>query len=191
MNHLLIKSLVALIISTGIASAANRQVLLRPFINHANITDQEVQRIHEVFQRRIATYKNWIMVDSAQLADQPAGACDQDCLIVLAQKTGAELVFAGEIDPTEDPGVVKVSVTLLDPTTWREIQKESENIGPDIESGLGKISSLAKLFDPAQVQIGADSKSQEDAPDAVSKTANWILGGTALAVLALVIYSLL
>ena len=189
MKHSLANVLVAMIILVSLASAQSKSLLLQPFENHQAVTDQEAARINETFALRLQTIKTWAIVDSAKTREAiPQGQpCDQDCLVSSAQKLSADLVIMGSIESTSKPGVVDVTVTLIDPATWREVQKESITIGPEIEKGLGQVSGMAKLFDASsQTAIVPESK-----PDEVSNAAGWVLGGAALMVLGFVIYSIL
>lgn len=166
-----------------------KSLLFYKMENHASLTDAEAGRINEVFQNRIRSIKGWSLVDSTVIRTQGiTGPCDQECKIALAQKLGSNMLLTGTIEPTEDAGVVEVRVSLLDPNSWKEVQREVLSIGPDIEKDLGKVSALAKLFDPASASTTQEAQSPEDK---TSTAANWVLGGGALAVLAIVLYSLL
>ena len=177
-------------VSTASAAQATA-LLLRPLENHVAVTEQEAARINEIFLNRVRSTMGWSIVDSAKVAGAlaPGQACDQDCLASMAQKLGATVVLSGAIEPTKDAGKVKIEATLYDASNWREVQKESEVIGPDIEKDLGKVSSLAKMFDPSSLTSEATPNAQPEGSK-VSTTANWILGGTALLVLLLVVFTL-
>ncbi|HSQ40845.1 MAG TPA: hypothetical protein VLM37_01040 [Fibrobacteraceae bacterium] len=187
-RHLLF---VSLILVTSLF-ASNKVLLFQPLENPQVVTAQEAARINEIFLQRLQGMQGWILVDSAKLAEiLPTGkSCDQDCLTAAAQQLGADLVLTGVINATTDVGQVDVVASLYEPATWRELQRESCIIGPDIERGLGQVSGMAKLFDAsspsASAAITPDSK-----PNTTSTVVNWILGGTAMMVLAVVLYSLL
>jgi len=181
-----------LALSLLVATSAEAKVLLvRQFDNRAKVTDLEAKRIYDVFMGRLQTIRGWNIIDSAKIQTaNPPAVCDQDCQVALAQKLNADLVMLGSIEPSTQPGLVDVRVTLFDPASWKEVQSESHSVGPDIEKDLGRVSSLARLFDPNSVSAEA-TQGQQDHPDNVSRTANWIIGGVALAVLVAVLVSIL
>jgi|GEM_PF-4861429 len=160
-------------------------LLIRPLENHSAATETEVQQMNEVFQNRIKTLKGWTFTDSTQ-----AGPCDLDCQVALAEKEGANIILSGSIDPVPNTGNIQITANLIDPATRKRIQTETTIVGPEVEKDFGKISALAKLFDPASL---AQDSGQEIAPaqDKTGTAAGWILGGAALMVLVVVLYSLL
>lgn len=178
-----------LLASIPVSAQNAKNLLVYRLANHASLTDAEAARVNEVFQNRLRAIKAWSVIDSTVIQTQGVtGVCDQECQIALAQKLGASLLIAGSIEPSADAGYVEVQATLIDPNSWKELQRETVTIGPEIEKELGKVSSFAKLFDP---QSSSVMMSQEEPTDKTSTAANWVLGGGALAVLAIVLYSLL
>ena len=177
-------------LSLMLATTIEAKVLLvQPFENHAKVTDLEAKRIYDVFMGRLQTIRGWTFADSVKIkAANPPAICDQDCQTTLAQKVDADLVMVGIIDADAQAGMFDVRVTLFDPASWKEIQSESRTVGPDIEKDLGRVSSLAQMFDPKSVNVEAPP---QEKPDQVGRTVNWVIGGVALVVFVAVLYSIL
>lgn len=188
MKNIFFACTLVLLAALNATAQSEKSLLFYPLENKASLTDAEAKRVNDVLQNRLRTIKGWKLVDSSAIQGMPA-TCDQECQINLAQKLQADLLISGNIETTEDAGIVVVQAMMLDAEKWKELQRESVTIGPDIEKDLGKISGLAKMFDPASTHT--TSQVEESPEDRTSTAANWVLGGGALAVLAIVLYSLL
>ncbi len=132
------------------------------------VSSESIQRISEQMEQRLRTQQGWTVVLDSQ-----------------SEKEQADATLVAVIS-LESDGSYAIRASLIEGVNGKELQSESENLGNDLDTGLGKIAAFAKLFDPSTISsrvADAPSKTEKD----TSTVVNWVLtigaGLVALAVL--------
>ena len=152
--------------------------------NSSSMDSLAAQKIQDDIQSRLQINKGWNVLDSVV----PVG--ERTAMIAAAQGSKAGYLLVGSLEDGSQIGKSRLVLTLVDADDNRDIQKEDMEIGPNPDAESGRIASLMKLFDPSSVASESADPKKDKLNDDVSTSASWVLGGTAVLVLMIVLYSL-
>jgi len=170
---------------TSISGAATAPTLAVSNISNASSLDSTatlnlVKAIHD----RLQTNNGWKVLDTI-LANG-----EREAQIATAQGVKASYLLRGYVEAGSQIGKSRLVITLVDADDGRDLQTEDMELGANPDSELGRIATFVKLFDPASLAIDNPEVKKDKLNDDVSTSASWVLGGTAIMVLLVVIYSL-